>query len=383
MDTFTHAFTGALAARVIAARQRGGVPPSEPATEGRFAAPWDGRGAAPAPWQCVLVGLVAGAFPDADALVQLYGDVAYLRHHRGLTHSLLVLPAWAFVVSWLMALCFAVTRRQQGGWKSLYLVAVAAIALHIAGDWITQFGTTMLTPLSDRRFGLGAMFIIDLSFTGLLLAGLALAALWPSRRWPAVLGLLAGTAWVGMAWTGQQEALEVGRQQAAARGWKVERIDVMPRPASPFNWTVSIFDGTQYHLAHLNTRRDEPVVAEPDDNFIRRFTAPYLPVPQASWRSVPRFGADGTPAWVETAWNDPSFAFYRWFAMTPALTGHEETTDNQGRRQRCAWFRDLRFEFPGRDASPPFQYGVCLSESPDGSTAANAFKWQDGVRVPV
>jgi inner membrane protein len=382
MDTLTHALSGALLARLIAARpllhasHDLGLMASAPAP-GRFSAPWDGRPGAPALWQVVLVGGVAGAFPDIDALAQAFGDVAYLRQHRGVTHSVLLMPLWGLLVAGLMALCFAGTRSVAGGWKSLYAVATGAIGIHIAGDWITQFGTMLLQPFSDARFGLGAMFIIDLGFSGILIAGLLLAAWRVHARWPAALALGLACGWVGVAWIGQQEALEVGRQHARAIGAPQAEVTVMPRPASPFNWTVTVFDGQDFHLADVNTRRREPLVAGPQDHFIRRFSAPYQPAATAPWRTVPQFGGPGTPAWVREAWAHPSFGFYRWFAQTPALIRAQEEILEGGQVRRCAWFRDLRFEFPGRDESP-FRYGVCLA-----GKDAQVFRLEGGRGRPV
>jgi inner membrane protein len=368
MDTLTHALSGALLARLVAARGARATVATDATARGRFAASWDGRPGAPAPWQAVVVGFVAAAFPDIDSLAQLAGEVAYLRHHRGITHSVLMAPLWALLLSALMALWFANTRRQQAGWKSLYPLVLGALLVHIAGDWITQFGTMLLAPLSDQRFGLGAMFIIDLVFTGLLLAGLVLAALLPTR-------LVAAAGWVGVAWSGQQQALAFGAQQAKAQGWVVEQLVVMPRPASPFNWTVSVFDGSRYHVAHVNTRRTEPLAVSGDDNFIRRFSAPFQPVALATWSATPRFGDPATtPAWVAEAWQHEAFAFYRWFALTPALLKAEERTAANGQAERCAWFRDLRFEFPGREEAP-FRFGICLQ----GDGTATVYKLEGGV----
>lgn len=379
MDTLTHALSGALVARLIAARGPVALAATPgAAVAGRFSATWDGGPAAPPPWQAVVVGSVAGAFPDIDIVARAFGDVAYLLNHRGITHSLLLLPFWAWGLSWLLARAFATTRGQRGGWKSLYLVACAGIAIHIAGDWITQFGTMLLAPLSDRRFGLGSLFIIDLAFTGTLLAGLLLAAAFPRRRWPAGLGLAAAAGWVGLATVGQYEAIAIGERQARALGVAAPVITVMPRPASPFNWTVSVFDGQRYHVAHVNTRRSELLQADADSTFLRRYSAPYRPVDKAEWQTVPRFGDAGTPAWVQDAWNAEAFGFYRWFAQTPALLQAGE--DTMGRR--CAWFRDLRFEFPGREQGP-FRYGVCLPGRGDGSGPARVFKLEDGRPQPV
>ncbi len=366
MDTITHAISGALLARVLHVRTRtADTPVGSPLGQ----APGSSAPAAHAPplWTQVLTGAVAGAFPDIDSFTQLGGDVLYLTQHRGYTHALALVPLWGWLVAWVMAACL----RGRAGWRALYLSACGGIAIHIAGDWITPFGTLMGLPFTDTRYGLGVMFIIDLAFTGLLLAGCALAALWPRRRWPAALGLLAACGWVGLAWVGQQEALAVGQQRAATLGWRDATVVAMPRPASPFNWTVAVSDGDRYELADLNTRRREPLQAGPDANFITRYSAPYQPVSQLTWRTASRWGDAAEIA--RAAWNDPIFGFYRWFAVVPHLV--ETAVRPEG---RCATFGDLRFGFPGREEAP-FRYEVCVRE--DGS--AQLFKRDGDSRLPI
>jgi inner membrane protein len=46
-----------------------------------------------------------------------------------------------------------------------------ALGAHIVGDLITGFGTIVFAPLSDWRAALGTTFIIDLWFSGIILAG--------------------------------------------------------------------------------------------------------------------------------------------------------------------------------------------------------------------
>ena len=77
------------------------------------------------------------------------------------------MPLWAVPLAWILAKIL----REPGGWKALYGVSVLAIGTHIAGDWITSFGTMVLAPLSDWRAGIGTTFIIDLWFSGIILAG--------------------------------------------------------------------------------------------------------------------------------------------------------------------------------------------------------------------
>lgn len=322
--------------------------------------------AVPPVWQFVVAGTVAATFPDLDFVLGWVSELAYLRGHRGVTHSVVLLPLWGLAIAWLLARVFG-RHRGRGGreqdsagvpsWRTFYLVVCSAILIHIAGDLITQFGTMILAPFSDRRFGIGTTFIIDLVFTGIIVAGLTASAIWRRSRVPAAISLVMLAGWVGVGWMGRSEAIDAARAYAAANHIPVVQVDAAPRPASPFNWTAIVFDGERYHYAHINTRRSEALVAGADDSFIRRFSAPYLPVAQAHWEVRERFGRDGTRALAQTVWNAEDFAFYRWFAMFPVLDHAEHGAGGNA----CANFMDLRFLTPGRDEIP-FRYGLCSRE---------------------
>lgn len=333
MDTLTHALSGALLGRLIAR-------PPDPARPG------------PRVWRLVVAGAAAATFPDLDFVLGYASDLAYLRGHRGVTHSVLMLPLWAGLIAWLMS---RVPKWRASGvdWRAFYGVACAGLAIHIAGDLITQFGTMILAPLSDRRFGWGTTFIIDLPLTGLLIAGLVSSALWRRSRTPAALGLVAVCAWVGVGAVGKSEAIEVARRHAAEQGIAAVAIGAIPRPASPFNWTAVIDDGERYHIAHINTRRTEILKSGPDDNLIRRFSSHYRPVAMAQWQVRDRFGEDDVRELARAVWSAEDFAFFRWFAMFPVLDSVGGAAGGA-----CISFRDLRFETPGRD-SLPFRYGLC------------------------
>lgn len=351
MDTLTHALSGALVGRLLA--------PAANAQSARTPPPV---------WQAVVAGAAAATFPDLDFVLGYVSDLAYLRGHRGVTHSLLLTPLWGLLLAAVLAALFRLRRRDPdpdpdlnlglgrpaADWRAFYLIACAAIVIHILGDLITQFGTMILAPFSDRRFGWGTTFVIDLVFTAIILAGLAASALWRRSRLPAALGMIALAGWVGVCALGRSEAIAAARAYAAAAHIAVVSVDAAPRPASPFNWTAIVFDGERYHYAHLNTRRSAPLLATEGDNFIRRLSAHYLPVAQAQWVVQPQFGNGETAALARTVWASEDFAFYRWFAMFPVLD-HVEAAGSAG---VCVNFADLRFATPGRDAVP-FRYGLC------------------------
>jgi inner membrane protein len=228
-----------------------------------------------------------------------------------------------------------------------------SLALHIAGDVITSFGTMVLAPFSDWRAQIGTTFIIDPWFSGIILAGLLLSALLRRYRWPALVASLALASYVGFQFILKQQALDFARAYAIAQRLSADvQVSAQPRPPSPFNWTVFVSDEEAQQYAHINLVREKARRYEPGDGFIARIDSPYVPAAQAIWVRRSRYGETAEArSLARAAWNIPELALFRWFAVLPAYDGASEGG-------RCQWFADLRFLTPGREAMP-FRYGAC------------------------
>jgi inner membrane protein len=317
----------------------------------------------------VAAGFLACGAPDLDFVLSYFGPVVYLEQHRGVTHSVLLLPLWALLLSWLLAKLL----REPRGWRALYGVTALALAAHIAGDLITGFGTVIFAPISDWRAAIGTTFIIDLWFTGIILAGLLVSAIFRKTKLPAVAAgaLLAG--YVGFQYVQQQRAVDFGEAYAASLGLKQAQVSVHPRPVSAFNWTVFVSDEATHRFAHVNLVRREPRRIQPGDGFIARINAPYLPLDQAVWVTRTRYGHPPADELGRQAWNSPALGFFRWFADLPAFDGMTEGST-------CVWFNDLRFLTPGREAMP-FRFGACR-EGP-GSPWRAYQRGDSATRIPL
>jgi len=334
MDTLTHALTGAVLARATASGTPG---PNELSVRAR-----------------VLAGAAAAAFPDIDHALGYVSPVVYLEYHRGLTHSILLLPLWALMLAWT---CSRIARDRRGT-RPWFGVCALGIAVHIAGDLITSFGTMILAPVSNHRFGIGTTFIIDPWFTGIMVAGLVGSLIFRHSRVSAVVASLALVSYVGVQAIAKEEAEHFGARYAHAQKLPGAKVDAHPRPVSPFNWTVFVTSDERIDYAHVNVLRRQ-VKPEPtrDAGFIARLDAPYRPLDDARWQTRTRYGeSQQEQALARSAWRASEFAFFRWFADLPAYDGTAPGTS-------CVWFRDLRFEMPGRGLTP-FRYGVCR-DGPD------------------
>ena len=341
MDTITHALSGALIARAVAPSQT--------------------RPGAPTTRELVMAGTVAALFPDTDILTTLISPLTYLTVHRGVTHSFVLLPIWTVLLALLMSLA----TRKLPAWRSYLLVCALGIAIHILGDWITSFGTMLLAPLSHARFALGTTFIIDLVFTGIIVAGLFASLLWRRSRIPATAALVLLCGYVAMqAWL-RQQAIEFGERYAQDNGLIGAQVDALPRPPLLTNWTVVVSDDEEYRFAHINLWRDGMPAAAPDAGLIARTHAAFAPPGKAMWEAKARFGLSQADHHLALeAWSQRQFGFYRWFAELPALYRID-----RGNLSTCVWFEDLRFLVPGRVVSP-FRYGLCR----DGAGPWGLFK---------
>jgi inner membrane protein len=334
VDTLTHALAGALIARATAPRS----PQPDALPLGRR----------------MGVGFLAAAAPDCDFVLGYLSPLSYLYHHRGVTHSVLLVPVWAV----LLSVVFAAIWRFRPGWRAYVGVTAWCLASHIVLDLITSFGTMIFAPFSDARLALSATFIIDLWFTGIILAGLVACAIWRHSRVPAVAGVAVLMGYVGLQVVLQHRAIEFGEEYARSLGLHKAVVTAVPRPVSPFNWTVIVADDERYHYAHVNLIRHKArSAADATSGFVQRLDAAYRPLGAAQWKRAERYASRPEDmAFVREAFSQPAFRFFRWFAAYPVLRDVEANG-----AARCAWFHDLRFVTPGRNETP-FLYGMCRDE---------------------
>lgn len=105
----------------------------------------------------VVTGTVLGSnAPDADAILRLKGNAAYIRNHRGITHSLPFLFIWTAVITALLIFIFG----------SLPVIHIAlwvflAVALHVFSDLFNTYGTQALRPFSDKWISWNIIHIFD------------------------------------------------------------------------------------------------------------------------------------------------------------------------------------------------------------------------------
>jgi membrane-bound metal-dependent hydrolase YbcI (DUF457 family) len=355
MDTITHMLLGAATAQ-LAFRQR------------------LGRGAT---WAAV----VAAVAPDLDILsgpvLRVLGiDTGGGNHlvvHRGLSHSLLMAPVIALPIAaawWKLRRRRArreaadaisnvpgngvprpaqskprpqnpgpghehglpATRgtRRSGtlsghapspaSFRLLYACVLVAGLTHPPLDWGTAYGTELLSPITDTRYALSCVPIIDIFYTPML--ALTLLACWlvrrasrgEARRATLVIGWAGFLLSLGYLVTGamlRDRAIDMAR--ALAGGAPILRADAYPALGSIFVWRT---------------------VVETDGRWI---TARIRPLARGA---PPRqeSAARQNSSWIEKAREMPEVRGYIWFAM-----GVVRATEADRDGQHVVKFHDMRY----------------------------------------
>lgn len=332
MDPLTHALSGALLVRATA--------PS--AQSSGQSLPLRTR---------ILVGFVAAAFPDLDLVLRLIDTLTYLNWHQGPTHSLVMLPVWAFLLSYL----FSRLSRKQYSWKVFYWPICMGIAIHIAGDLITSYGLMLFAPFSMQRISLPLAFVIDPWFSLIIIAGLFFSLRFPRQRVFAICALVGLSCYVSFLWNLHERAMKVGVAYASSQVMEKVEINVLPQPLSAFNWKIIIQDSQTYHVAYINLWSDRVNRRYVSDVWLlQRMMVAYQPYEQVMWRRYYQYGSEAyNLQHVSQAWLQPEFEKFREYAVFPVL----ERIDRDG-NEACFWFFDLRFQFP--ELPPSFRYGMCL-----------------------
>ncbi|MGO0062763.1 metal-dependent hydrolase [Brevibacillus fluminis] len=116
----------------------------------------------------VMIGTMIGSVaPDFDTVVRLRGYAFYIRHHRGISHSIPALFLWPAVISGAIMLCSGLSH----GWLSLFLWTLAAVMLHVGLDMCNTYGVQSLRPFSKAWVHLDILSIFEPFLFFLHLAG--------------------------------------------------------------------------------------------------------------------------------------------------------------------------------------------------------------------
>jgi len=160
MDTITHGIAGAL----IGKASFGGddLVAFRPMSRARVAT-----------WAAML----GAIFPDSDILRDIFSHnpLLIMTWHRSVTHSLVCMPLFAVALAALTRWVTRALKWEAPSFAMLTLIYAVGILSHILLDLATSFGTMIWSPLEWSRPAWDLLFIVDFTFSALLLGPQLLA----------------------------------------------------------------------------------------------------------------------------------------------------------------------------------------------------------------
>ena len=214
--------------------------------------------------KAMALGLVGGLLPDLDIfLVQDSHSLDYWHYHRGITHSLFFGPVVGLP---LAALSLAIQRWRDGIPTSFglwYLFWALVLVTHPILDLATHWGTAFFMPLTDARYGVPAIPVIDPVYTLVLVAAMVVALIKGARSSAArhlVLGALAlSTLYIGMGWGQNLKAERLARADLEAKQIAAEEVHAYTTIFSLWLRRLVAVTPDAHLVGFVSTLRPQPI----------------------------------------------------------------------------------------------------------------------------
>lgn len=207
--------------------------------------------------KALLLGALAGTLPDLDFIPTLGMDsFAYLKHHRGFSHSLLFCGVGPAIVGFLTKKLVPKIDAMKIFWIFFW-----GILTHILLDCFTSWGTQVLWPFPER-VAWNAIFIIDPGYS-LPLLGAVVAALFFSKharrkRW-VIGGLILSSLYLGVA-VGIKQTINTRFEKLFSdHGIQVNRYTSRPSPFNILLWSANAETDDGYYYGMISIF-DTPVL---------------------------------------------------------------------------------------------------------------------------
>lgn len=100
--------------------------------------------------------LVGSLIPDIDTVLKLRNNAVYIRHHRGITHSIPAVILWPIFITLMLSLFLP-----NASLLPVWAWSFFAVFLHVFVDIFNAYGTQALRPFSHKWVALGVINTFD------------------------------------------------------------------------------------------------------------------------------------------------------------------------------------------------------------------------------
>lgn len=190
---------------------------------------------------CQLGAVLGSLAPDFDIILQIYGDIPYLTHHRGSSHSIPGVILSSLVIAFVLWLVLG--SAQLG---IIFVWTFFGAISHLVLDILNSYGAKILWPFSQKKVTLNLLVLADPVIIVLFTA----VVFWPGM--PAI--VVKGAFWAALAYLGTRFWM---RKKVYRTLWQnygslgVVKIVVMPAMVSLWNWSFLIETSETYFVGEV------------------------------------------------------------------------------------------------------------------------------------
>lgn len=187
--------------------------------------------------KAVFFSACCAALPDLDIFARAFGEWASLVHHRGITHSFFFLALVSPFLAWA-----GFRWGKKGNYLSWLLLTFLSLSTHSLIDFCTSYGTQIFAPLTDRRFALDAVAILDFFYTVPLMVVLLFAC---TRKFSdsfkrnfARAVLLFTTLYLCYGFVQSKKAIALAEKQLNEKGISYSKVRALPTLLNVWLWRI-------------------------------------------------------------------------------------------------------------------------------------------------
>jgi inner membrane protein len=212
--------------------------------------------------------IIGSNLPDMDVVSAAGGEASFLKHHRGITHSLIGLTVLAIILAGAIYYFGrkAIPKKNQPplSLKWLFILCWVATGCHVLMDYTNQYGIRPFLPFSGQWVSLDIMPIVGVYVLLFLTLGLGTPLLMrlvseevgakkasAAARNGAIFSLCGILVVWGVRGMAHHRAL--GMLNANDYGQELpERTGAFPSPLNPFDWNGVVETKSSYYLLEVN-----------------------------------------------------------------------------------------------------------------------------------
>jgi len=299
--------------------------------------------------QRALIGALSAIFPDIDYLLFFWDPLEFVAYwHRAETHSLLLAPLWAWMLSKLLIRFYDCHQPPI----LMFKICLAGILSHVLIDSLTTFGTQWFAPLSDYRVNWDLLFVIDVYFTLMALSTLILIIVLRNSTYRFYSFILPLCYLLLVLLFKQQAYQQLPSPEKTDSKSSSARV-LLPQPFSPLYWHIIEPTEQGVNQAYLKLANDVIAVKVSEFLGFDVYQNSYYLAPQLHWHKqsvTPKDKAMQRDA--NLVWQHTNFTTFRDFAEYPVFYQYQKTSTKV-----CVWFSDLRYHWP--NIIPSFRFGMC------------------------